>query len=73
MEAIDVCLNGMDLRITSQMNIELQKESTRDEVEGALRHTAPLKSLGPNGYGACFYQAYWNIVGKKYVKLFWVL
>lgn len=25
----------------------------------------PLKSLGPEGFSACFYQAYWHIVGEE--------
>lgn len=34
-------------------------------MEEALKQIAPLKSLGLVGYGACFYKAYWSVVGEE--------
>lgn len=31
-------------------------------MEITLKHMGPMKSLGPDGFGACFYQKYWDIV-----------
>lgn len=45
-----------------EMNTFLSWSYTREEVEGALKKMGPPKSLGPNGFGACFYQKYWKIV-----------
>lgn len=46
------------------MNDDLQKPFTREEVEIALRQMGPYKSLGPDGYNACFYQVCWSTVGE---------
>ncbi|XP_042980184.1 uncharacterized protein LOC122310355 [Carya illinoinensis] len=40
-----------------------------EEVMIALKQMAPLKSPGPNGYGACFYQAYWGTVREEVCKV----
>lgn len=55
---IETCLQSMEPKVTRAMNEALQKEFTKEEVEVALHQIGPLKSLGPNGYGAYFYQTY---------------
>ncbi|XP_042964706.1 uncharacterized protein LOC122298928 [Carya illinoinensis] len=50
------------------MNSNLQKEFVSSEVEAALKDIGPLKSPGPDGYGACFYQTYWSVVGNEIVS-----
>lgn len=49
--------------VSSEMNEDLERALTREEVDLALSQKAPLKSPGLDGYGACFYKAYWGIVG----------
>jgi hypothetical protein len=44
------------------MNATLLKEFTSSEVEAALNQMHPLKSPGPDGFSACFYQCAWNTV-----------
>lgn len=44
------------------MNEQLQLQFTRDKVQEALKQMALFKSLGPNGFNACFYQSYWPII-----------
>lgn len=36
---------------------------TKTEIEKAIFQIVPLKSLGPDGFGAIFYQSYWMMVG----------
>lgn len=47
------------------MNCELQKQYTREKVQKVLQQMTPLKSLDPNGFGPCFYQFYWMLVGDE--------
>ncbi|XP_042950151.1 uncharacterized protein LOC122282264 [Carya illinoinensis] len=47
--------------------VELEKVFIKEEVVEALKQMAPLKSPRLDGYGACFYQAYWSIVGEEVV------
>jgi hypothetical protein len=61
-KGIDLCLEGLEMRVTEDMNEKLISEFSRDEVETALMGMAPLKSPSPNGYSACFFQKSWNTV-----------
>jgi hypothetical protein len=47
------------------MNAKLQKEFTMLEIIATLKDMGPLKSPGPDGFGACFYQTYWTVVGEE--------
>lgn len=60
---IDTCLEGLEIRVTKAMNESLQRDFTKGEVEEALKMIGPLKSPGSNGFGACFYHSFWNIIG----------
>ncbi|XP_042954504.1 uncharacterized protein LOC122290887 [Carya illinoinensis] len=66
--AIAKCVRAVESRVTCDMNAELLKEFHMTEVEEALKQMGPLKSPGPDGFGAYFYQAYWNIIGKELVS-----
>lgn len=50
------------------MNAQLQLQYTREEVHAELQQMAPLKSLGLDGFSACFYQSYWPIIGAEVSK-----
>jgi hypothetical protein len=41
------------------MNDELMQEFTMEDVDAALSQMHPLKSPGPDGFSACFYQRSW--------------
>jgi hypothetical protein len=50
------------------MNEELLKEFTMEEVDAALSQMHPLKSPGPDGFSACFYQRSWDTVRMEVGK-----
>ncbi|XP_042939495.1 uncharacterized protein LOC122274525 [Carya illinoinensis] len=62
--SIEACLSAVKSKVTDEMNQFLLKTFTREEVVEAVRLMGPLKSPRPDGYGACFFQSYWDIVGK---------
>lgn len=55
----------MEEKVTSDMNTQLLAPFTVSEVETALGQMHPLKSLGPDGFAAGFYQSSWAIVGQE--------
>ncbi|XP_042969072.1 uncharacterized protein LOC122301754 [Carya illinoinensis] len=59
------CLSGMEPWVTNKMNEMLIKDFSRFEIEVAMRQMAPMKSPGPDCFGACFYQSHWNQVADE--------
>jgi hypothetical protein len=59
------CLSGIEQRVTNDMNTQLLKEFTANEISVALAQMQPLKSPGPDGFTACFYQKFWPTVGRE--------
>ena len=55
-------LRGVHKVIIDDMNKELSREFTTEEVSLALRHMAPLKASGPDGMPALFYHSFWHIL-----------
>ena len=45
------------------MNRELTRDFTREEVEAVLKTMEPLSAPGPNGMPPTFFQTYWSVVG----------
>jgi hypothetical protein len=62
------CVDVLENRVTDAMNATLLKEFTSSEVEVALNQMHPLKSPGPDGFSACFYQRAWHIVKVEVCK-----
>ena len=52
-------------KITADMNLELVKEVTMEEVSLALNQMSPFKAWGPDGFNAGFYQEHWSEVGNE--------
>lgn len=52
-------------RVTLTMNELLSMVFTPEEVDQALAYMHPLKSPGPNGFGASFYEQHWRVVGNE--------
>uniref|UniRef100_A0A2N9G7B6 Reverse transcriptase domain-containing protein n=1 Tax=Fagus sylvatica TaxID=28930 RepID=A0A2N9G7B6_FAGSY len=63
-EQIDEVLDNIQMVVTEEMNNQLIKEFTAEEVDVALKQMAPLKAPGPDGLPPIFYQHYWHLIGK---------
>jgi ribonuclease HI len=51
------------------MNEQLLRDFTEEEFNEAISQMAPLKSPGPDGLPACFYQDNWATVGPEVCKV----
>ena len=60
---IDEVIDAIPTRVTEEMNENLNKSFTREEVAIALKQIHPTKAPGPDGMSTIFYQKYWSIVG----------
>ena len=61
--AIDAVVREVDQVVSPDMNQELLKPFTREEVRIALFQMSPSKAPGPDGMTALFFQKFWHIVG----------
>ena len=59
------CLEGLEARVTLEMNEWLLRPLVAEEVDFALSQMHPLKSPGPDGFAARFYQKAWTIVRSE--------
>jgi hypothetical protein len=59
---MDELLNLVPTRVTMEMNAELQKAFTAEEVKGALFQMAPFKAPGVDGFTAGFFQRHWLLL-----------
>lgn len=55
--------------VTQEMNNILTSPFLPEKVDFALSQMQPLKAPGPNGFGVCFYQQHWAIVGNLVRKM----
>uniref|UniRef100_A0A803P0S6 Reverse transcriptase domain-containing protein n=1 Tax=Cannabis sativa TaxID=3483 RepID=A0A803P0S6_CANSA len=53
--------------INDEMNVELTRVPSEEEVRKVVWSMAPLKSPGPDGMPGRFYRAHWSTVGKDVV------
>ena len=60
---IEEVTNVIPRRVTKEMNAELSRIFTGEEILKALHQMHPTKAPGPDGISASFYHKYWNIVG----------
>jgi hypothetical protein len=58
-------LASLSTCVIDAMNADLLKRFTEDEISTALGETHPLKSPGPDGFTACFYQRSWETVKRE--------
>lgn len=58
---IEECLKLVEHQLKNEMSVDLQNKFMRTEVEEPLQQRAPLKSLGLDGYEACFINLFFGI------------
>jgi hypothetical protein len=58
----DVILEAMPTKVDTQMNVDLCKAYTNEEIKTALFQMGPTKAPGPDGFPAMFYQVHWDLV-----------
>jgi hypothetical protein len=56
------CLQSLKKSVTENMNQDLLKTFSVEEVYGALHDMAPLKAPGPDSFTAGFFQKNWSVV-----------
>jgi hypothetical protein len=59
------CLEHVEPRISEEMNSNLLRPFTEEEVGVALSQMHPMKSPSPNGFSAGFFQKAWCDVGRN--------
>lgn len=61
----DDILNNVLPMVSAEMNMNLNREYTENEVSRALQQMEPLTAPDPNGMSSVFYKTFWHIVGKE--------
>jgi hypothetical protein len=59
------CIQPISCKVTEEMNMELGKNFTPEEVEVALFQMEPLKAPGPDGLNAGFFQQNWPTMKEE--------
>lgn len=57
-------LQGIECKVTEEMNVELTRAYTAKEVEQAIKQMKSMTALGPDGMPPLFYKSFWTIVGQ---------
>jgi hypothetical protein len=66
---IQDCLSVISPKVSNDINDSLIRHFVLEEIDTALRQMQPLKAPGPDGFGACFFQQNWDIVGLDIWKM----
>ena len=56
-------------KVTNDMNENLIKDFTAEEVRSALQQMHPTKALESDGMSTVFFQKFWNVVGLDITKM----
>jgi hypothetical protein len=62
---MEVVLDTVPIKFSSDMKMLLLKEFTAQEVKDALYQMFPTKSPGPDGFPAHFFQRHWSLCGDE--------
>ena len=55
--------------VTDEMNSNLTRVFTKQEVDLALKEMAPLKAPGPDGMPPLFFHSFWSLIGDEVSKV----
>ena len=66
---IEEITRAIPMRITREMNKELIRPFTREDVTKALHQIHPTKAPSPDGMSAIFFYKYWSIVGTDITNM----
>jgi hypothetical protein len=58
-------LDAIPSKVTPEMNADLCKEYTNEEIEAALFQMGPTKAPGPDGFPTLFYQTHWEFFKEE--------
>jgi hypothetical protein len=61
-------LSLLELVISDNMNQDLCKPYTDEEISHALFQIGPLKALGPDGFPTCFFQKNWELMKADVIQ-----
>ena len=67
-QGMDHVLRTVQSRVSQTMNEKLIAQFTESEIKLALFQMFPLKSPGPDGYPAHFFQRHWSVCGGEVTK-----
>jgi hypothetical protein len=64
-DSVDAVLDAIPTKLTEEMNYDLYKPYTEEEIGAALFQMGPTKAPGPNGFPALFYQTHWDFFKEE--------
>ena len=62
---MEVSLQNLNMRVSDEMNGELLKMFTKEEISFAFKQMMPLKAPGPDGLPTNFFQKHWDLMGDE--------
>jgi len=55
-------------RVSQEMNRDLTRSLTQEEIKSAVFSIGPHRAPGPDGFSAAFYQHFWNDINPSIIK-----